>query len=170
MIEKRVSSLNAERHRIPVVPLEQTRQVHVADFRQAVLYRFQVLSHNGPISCEIESGGCPPWLQKRAIVSLAPMPILSEMSECLQDQRRISMRQQRPQHVFGHTIGCLGQLPPEEQVVCRPIPRKEFISSLSIQENRNMMLTRQAHHRPRCILAQGAWRLIMMKNEVVEIL
>src|SRR6266446_8986495 len=107
MIEKRVSSLNAERHRIPVVPLEQTRQVNVADFRQAVLCRFQVLSRNSPISSEVEPGGRPPWLQKRSIISLAPMPILSEMRECLQDQRGIPSRQQRPQHVFGHTTGRL---------------------------------------------------------------
>src|SRR4029450_12561373 len=133
MIEKRVSSLNAERHRIPVVPLEQTRQVNVADFRQAILYRFQVLSHYSPISCNIESGRCPPWLQKRSIVSLTPMPILAGMRESLQDHRGISIRQQRPQHVFDHTTGRLGQLPPEEQVIRWPIPRKEFISSLSIQ-------------------------------------
>src|SRR5215831_11997670 len=98
------------------------------------------------------------------------MPILAEMRKYLQDQRRISSRQQCPQHVFSHTIGRLGQLPPEEQVIRRPIPRKEFISSLAIQEDRNAMLTRQAHHRPRRILAQGTRRLIMMKNEVIEIL
>src|SRR5262249_36952609 len=68
MIEERVSSLNAERHRISVVPLEQTRQVNVTDFRQAVPCRLQVLRHNSPISCEVEPSGCPPWLQKRSIV------------------------------------------------------------------------------------------------------
>src|SRR5207302_4032943 len=145
-------------------------QVNMADFRQAVLCRFQALSHHSPIGGNIESGGLPPWLQKRSIVSLAPISILSEMRECLQDQRGISIRQQCPQHVCGYTTGRLCPLLLEKQVVRRPIPRKEFISALSIQEDRHAMLTCQAHHRPRCILAQGSRWLIMMKNEVVAIL